>query len=111
MDQFVVPAASAFQVAEPGKEMRERSSNAGVDDMEDTPMKHGQIDYKVGWIAAGVAALGMAFLAADITIKHSSSPVSSRATGSNTVASAQSAGAQVTQSDRKVEKEHPPETQ
>jgi hypothetical protein len=91
--------------------MRERSTNAGVDDMEDTPMKHGQIDYKIGWIAAGVAALGMAFLAADITIKHSSSPVSLHATGSNTVASTQSAGAQVTQSDRKVEKEHPPETQ
>jgi hypothetical protein len=91
--------------------MRERSSNAGVDDVEDTPMKHGQIDYKVGWIAAGVAAAGMVFLAADIAIKHSSSLVTSKATGINTVASAQSAGAQVDQSDAKVEHEHPPETQ
>ena len=74
-------------------------------------MKHGQIDYKVGWIAAGLAVAGMVFLAADIAIKHSSSPVSSRATGASTVASAQSAGAQVNQSDPGVDNEHPTETQ
>ena len=79
--------------------------------MEDTPMKHGQIDYKVGWIAAGVAAVGMAFLAADIAIKHSSATGASRATGIDTVASAQSAGTQVNRSEPKVEREHPPETQ
>ena len=74
-------------------------------------MKHGQIDYKVGWIAAGLAVGGMAFLAADIAIKHSGSPVASRATGTNTVASAQSAGAQVNQSDPRVGNGHPTETQ
>ena len=74
-------------------------------------MKNGQIDYRVGWIAAGVAAAGMVFLAADITIKHSSSSVSSRATGANTVASAQSAGAQVNRSDPEVDRGHQPETQ
>ena len=74
-------------------------------------MKHGQIDYKVGWIAAGIAAVGMVFLAADIAIKHSSSTGASRATGFDTVASAQSAGARVNRSEPKVEREHPPETQ
>ena len=57
-------------------------------------MKHGQIDYKVGWIAAGLAVAGMVFLAADIAIKHSSSPIASRATGTSIVASAQSTEAQ-----------------
>ena len=74
-------------------------------------MKHGQIDYRVGWIAAGLAAAGMVFLATDITIKHSSSRAASRVTGANTVASAQSAGAQISRSDPEVENKHPPETQ
>jgi hypothetical protein len=69
-------------------------------------MTHGHIDYRVGWIAAGVAAAGMIFLAADIAIKHSDSTANN-----NTVASAQSAGAQMTQSDPKVDTRHPTQTQ
>jgi hypothetical protein len=61
---------------------------ARVDKAEDTPMKHGHIDYRVGWIAAIVAVAGILFLSADIAIKHSSSPAASTASGANTFASA-----------------------
>jgi hypothetical protein len=74
-------------------------------------MKHGQIDYRVGWIAAIVAVAGMLFLSIDIAIKHSNSPVASTATGANTFASVQSGGAKITPSDRRADTGHPTQTQ
>ena len=58
-------------------------------------MKPGQIDWRIGKISAVIALVGMLILGIDIAIKQSNS----HATGNDTVASAQSAGASVTPSD------------